>query len=294
MKNLLFIVNPISGDKDKTKVAEDFVALAEQSDFVPFYFETTGKNDEQKIEEILAQHSFDRVVVAGGDGTAKLVAKVLLKHPDILLGILPQGSANGLAKSLNLPTNFQKIGAIVLGETTKELNVIAINNEPCIHLSDAGFNAKLVEKYEKGEQRGFLGYASQLIDTIQENTPLNCTVSIEDASTDFTAQMVVIGNAPKYGFGGVINPNGCVNDGLFDIIIVKAMGLPQFIKMMAGAEEHQYTDEEVVMLQGQKATITFQEPTPFQIDGEYLGEQTELTIELLPTSLQVLCEADSI
>jgi len=224
-----------------------------------------------------------------------LVAGVLLQHQNTPLGILPAGSSNGLATSLGIPENMQHAIAIAFGSHSENMDVIAINGHYCLHLSDAGFNAELIRNYENGAQRGFLGYAKQMLGTIQQfSGPLQFSLTLGENTEQFQAQMVVIGNAEKYGFGGVINPNGDVKDGRLEIVMVKEMGLPQIVKMMAGANEEDYQLNEVQMVQTKHAIIEFNEPAHVQIDGEYIGKERRIKASICENGIQVMMPGTSL
>ena len=96
---LLFIVNPISGDVDKKP------SLEEAKELCSFYginftvFKTTGEKDAMKLNKILDDYTPDRVVSVGGDGTTLFTAISLL-NKNIPMGIIPLGSANGMATEL--------------------------------------------------------------------------------------------------------------------------------------------------------------------------------------------------
>jgi diacylglycerol kinase family enzyme len=86
----------------------------------------------------------DRVIAVGGDGTVQMAAKQLL-GTDIPLGILPAGSANGMARELELPNTSEEALQVIVEGITRSADVIRINNtDICLHLSDIGLNAKLV------------------------------------------------------------------------------------------------------------------------------------------------------
>jgi diacylglycerol kinase (ATP) len=152
-KNIIFVVNPISGDVDKTQYIEATKLFAESENLEFILFETTGEDDIAKIKSLYNQHKPDRIIVAGGDGTIKMVAEALEKH-DVILGILPAGSANGLSVDLNLPTTLEENLNIAFHNNYMEMDMISINGKKSLHLSDLGLNADLVKNYENSEIRG--------------------------------------------------------------------------------------------------------------------------------------------
>src|SRR5690606_2435569 len=85
----------------------------------------------------------DRIICAGGDGTIKLVAEALQSRK-IPVGIIPAGSANGLATNLGIPATLQEQIKNALGDTLNEIDIILLDNEVCLHMSDFGLNAELI------------------------------------------------------------------------------------------------------------------------------------------------------
>src|SRR5206468_6733107 len=133
---LLFIVNPISGGKQKqdweASIRDYFKQLPHS---IEFYL-LTGKDDRVSIEHHIKQIKPDRVVAVGGDGTVKMLAE-LFKETSLPLGIIPAGSANGMAKELGIPEEAKEALQIITDGSCRKLDVIDINDkETCLHLSD--------------------------------------------------------------------------------------------------------------------------------------------------------------
>lgn len=279
------VVNPISGDVDKAAMVEaaQFFAEKEKMGFV--LYETTGNDDCIKIKSIYEEHHPQRVLIAGGDGTIKMVAEAL-EEQDVIFGIIPAGSANGLSVDLNLTDNLEENLEIAFHNHFMEMDMVCINNKKSLHLSDLGLNAQLVKNYENSETRGMLGYALQAINTLQEqDPPFRVTVEADNQKMECEARMVVIANSQKYGTGVTINPNGLINDGKFEIIILKNLDVIVFGKIVTGNMPLDTGDVEI--LTAEKATITTNVPVHFQIDGEYVGEETQLDIHILHRQMKI-------
>ncbi|WP_290831377.1 diacylglycerol kinase family protein, partial [Flavobacterium sp.] len=105
-KKYFLVVNPISGDVDKSEILNKTMAFATEYDLEIIVYETSGDNDEAAIRELYNLHKPERILIAGGDGTIKMVGEALEKQ-DVIFGILPAGSANGLAVDLNLPSTLE-------------------------------------------------------------------------------------------------------------------------------------------------------------------------------------------
>jgi diacylglycerol kinase (ATP) len=284
-KNIIFVVNPISGDLDKSDLIEAVQEFASTHNFDLEVYETTGKNDQKQIQSIYNQNLPERIVVAGGDGTIKMVAEAMEKY-NVIIGILPAGSANGLSVDLDLPVTVDENLKIAFLHHYIEMDMICINGKKSIHLSDIGLNADLVKNYEQSDLRGFWGYALQAFTTLNESEePFVATISANNETVEHTARMIVIANSQKYGTGVIINPNGAMNDGKFELVILKNLDLLLIGKIITG--NMPIDSDDVVIISTDKATIKTDYPVNFQIDGEYCGAQTDLEIHILHKQMKI-------
>lgn len=284
-KKYILVLNPISGDIDKSEILLKTLAFAEQYAIEIIVYETSGKEDEQAIKNLYELHKPERILIAGGDGTIKMVAEALEKY-DVIFGILPAGSANGLSVDLDLPTTIEENLEVAFHNHFMEMDMVSINGKKSIHLSDLGLNAQLVKNYENSDTRGKLGYAIQAITTLTElEEPFSAKIKANNETIECEARMIVIANSKKYGTGVTINPNGKMDDGKFELIILKNLDLLVFGKIITGNIPVNSDDVEIISTD--KATITTASPVSFQMDGEYIGEETQLDILILPAQMKV-------
>ena len=284
-KKYILVINPISGDLDKSEILLKTLAFAEEYNVEIIVYETSGKGDEAAIKNLYNLHKPKRILIAGGDGTIKMVGEALEKQ-DVIFGILPAGSANGLSVDLNLPTTIEENLSVAFHNHFMEMDMISINGKRSIHLSDLGLNAELVKNYENGSSRGKLGYALQVITTLTElEEPFSAKIVANGVTIECVARMIVIANSQKYGTGVTINPDGRMDDGKFELIILKNLDLMVFGKIITG--NMPVDSEDIEIISTDKATITTTLQVSFQIDGEYIGEETHLDIRILPSQMKV-------
>ena len=284
-KNILFVVNPISGDRDKSDLLAAVQEFSAVNNFDLVIYETVGEKDISAIQSLYDQYNPERIVVAGGDGTVKMVAEAMEKH-DVIIGILPAGSANGLAVDLNLPTILEENLEVAFLHHFIEMDMICINGKKCIHLSDIGINADLVKNYEESDTRGIWGYALQAYTTLKDSEePFLASITTNNETVEHTARMIVIANSQKYGTGVTINPNGSMNDGQFELIILKSLDLILLGKIISG--NMPIDSDDVVIISTEKALVKTDRPINFQIDGEYCGAQNELEIHILHKQMKI-------
>ena len=284
-KNILFVVNPISGDVDKAEMTAAVAQFADKENKNLVIYETIGQDDIAKIKALYKNYFPERIVIAGGDGTIKMVAEAM-ENVDVILGILPAGSANGLSVDLNLPTTIDENLNIAFRNNYMEVDMVRINGKNSLHLSDIGLNADLVKNYENSETRGMWGYALQAYTTLKEaNEPFHATITANNEIVETMARMIVIANSQKYGTGVVINPNGVMNDGKFELVILKNLDLIVFGKIITG--NMPIDSDDVLIISTDQATIKTNVPVSFQIDGEYCGAETNLNIRILHQQMKI-------
>lgn len=285
-KEFLFIINPIAGGNDKALLTEAAREFAANEGITLIEYETIGENDEEEIKKLYEKHKTERVLVAGGDGTIKIVADAI-GHYDVIIGLLPAGSANGLSVDFNLPNDLQENLKIAFHNDFIEMDMISINGMKSLHLSDIGVNAELIRNYDSGSIRGKLGYILQSINTLVDlEEPFIARIEANGQVTEAEARMVVIANTQKYGTGVTINPVGKFDDGKFEIVILKSLDIFLIGKILLGKMPID-SREDVEIISTEEALITTNFPVCFQIDGEFCGEMDRLEVKILHKEMKV-------
>lgn len=284
-KNVIIVVNPVSGAVDKSEIVAATLLYAEKENLESILYETSGKIDVGNIKNLYNRYKPERIIVIGGDGTIKMVAEAM-EREDVILGIIPAGSANGFAVDLDLQLTLEENLEIAFLNHFMEIDIITINDKISIHLSDLGLNAELIKNYEQGAVHGKLGYILQSISTLVDSgEPFTAKITTNNDTIGCVARMIVIANAKKYGTGVVINPNGVMNDGKFELVIIKNLDLIVFGQIISGNIPLDSDDVEIISTD--MATIETDSPISFQMDGEYCGITTKLDIKILHKQIKV-------
>ncbi|HEU5147518.1 MAG TPA: diacylglycerol kinase family protein [Chryseosolibacter sp.] len=286
---VLLIINPKAGGNDHSETIQALQELFQTHGFDPQYYLTTGEDDERKIKKKIDKVKPECVVAAGGDGTIQLVAKILLPYK-LSMGILPLGSANGLATALEIPKDpLAAADNIIKSTKVRPVDMLRFNGKDlCIHLSDIGVNALIVKKYEDAGERGFLGYAKYLLASIQETPLYNITIRTPEETIQKAGYMMAFANAHKYGTGVQIS-EGSVSDGMFEICNVEQVSLDEAIRagltiLNVFVDKDMFSD----VITCREAEISIDQKAHFQIDGEYMGMVDHLHIEIVPGALKLI------
>lgn len=287
---LLFIINPISGSTDKTFLFDYINQLEKDGEIELYSYETQPEGNEDKIKERLDSFNPNRVVVAGGDGTIQLVCKCMIESKSTAsLGIVPTGSANGLATSMNLPKDLNRALLVAANSLkTQPIDVLLIDEKHyCVHLFDLGINALLIKYYEADETRGMFGYSKHMFAAISDSKTYNFSIITEKGTIETAAQVVICTNGNKFGTGVKIS-NGSISDGYFDITVIEEFSLEEIIKSGLSLFDIQLTDDQFEKcIKSKETTITTNEPVPFQIDGEYIGEVEKVQVKILESAIKI-------
>lgn len=272
-------MNPISGDLDKSTLVEKVKTEASKRGASLSIFQTTGKKDVFNLKNIIDNKAPQRVLVAGGDGTIKIVAEAIQERA-IHIGVIPAGSANGLSVNLNLPPNLERQIEIAFGNNFLAMDIILIEDEYCLHMSDFGVNAELIRKYENSSIRGKLGYLLQSIPALLESDfPFNFKVETNGKTIEREGILLAIANAHSYGTGANVNPSGKMDDGKFEILIFKNFDMLEIMNTLRN--EVKLDPDFVEIITTSEAVISCDSPVAFQIDGEYLGRRKKVKASIL-------------
>lgn len=281
---LFFIINPGSGNNntDFKPLIEDYMKSS-LHEYNFYKLENNIAIDE--LKKIILDYKPDRVVSVGGDGTVNLIAKCLLKS-EIPIGILPAGSANGMAKELAIPADMKEALDIITTGRIKKIHAIMVNEKLCIHLCDIGFNAFIIKKFETLNKRGMWGYTKSFWKVLWQNYRLDVIVETDNKRIKRSAAMVVIANATQYGTGVVINPEGKLNDHLFEVIVIRKLSLTEILKMKLTHKP--YNSDKTELFHTSSLEIKTNRKAHFQIDGEYLGKVNELRGIIIPEAINFI------
>lgn len=284
---IIFILNKGSGPKNKISWKDEIEKYFKELPHEIYFYTLQKSGNEKEIIQLIDESNADRIVAVGGDGTINLIGKILIDKK-LSLGLLKAGSANGLATELNIPTAIDKALDVIIGNHSICMDAIKVNEDVSFHLADVGMNARLIKYFEESNLRGMWNYARMLMKVLFTKRLMQLTIETPEETKIINAYMVVIANASKYGSGAVINPNGNLCDGLFELVIVRQISFTEFVKLFWSYKS--FNPKKVEILHTTKATLKLTRKNHFQVDGEYLGKITNIQAVIIPSALNVLVE----
>lgn len=285
----MFVINRKSGSSDNL----DLEGLLEKSlDGSSIHYEIyflSGDNDSRNILDSIKRINPDMICAAGGDGTINLVASLIMNKP-VALGIIPIGSANGLATELGIPKDPAEAVNLILNGSARPMDVVEINGDQIsLHLSDVGFNARIVSEFEKEGKRGFAGYVKHFLrELARPRKSFKCEISIESRLYTHRSYMTVIANASRYRTGANLNPTGKIDDGIFEIVVFKPYHRWMWRSIFGAFTGTMHRQPNVETYECKSARISIKPPQELQVDGESQGITSQFTVGIRKHAVQII------
>jgi|AntRauTorcE11897_2_1112592.scaffolds.fasta_scaffold22011_1 diacylglycerol kinase family enzyme len=289
-KRFLFVINPISGDVDKSLLPQKIEIFSKRYSAEVDLLETTGENDPQRVEEKCAEFKPGTLVACGGDGTVNMIAKIAYQR-QLILGIVPGGSANGMAKELGIPDDFDAALDFLGSKEPFDCDLLWVDENLCLHLADVGLNAALIERFEKSNQRGWWGYAREFTQQWKERFEVEYSVISKDLSKPkkIKGLVAVVANATVFGTGACINPEGDISDGQFEIIVMKPQGFLGFLGTTLRSFFGKLSKSPFAKtVSVSEATIRLSKPQPLQVDGEFICKTDKFSIRIEKHAIKIV------
>ncbi|RMF41241.1 MAG: diacylglycerol kinase family lipid kinase [Planctomycetota bacterium] len=262
---------------------------------------TSQPEDARRIAREVVQEGFDRLIVAGGDGTiGQAVQGIAPDFDRIELAVLPFGTGNDLARSLGFsPDQMELAYEAAFAERTEPIDLIKITDNDevqyCINVANGGFGGRVamdiqtVDKRRWGPMAYWITSASRLVDLQQYQVRMD----VDGTEREFQALGVAIANGRFVGGGFPIAPKALLNDGWMDITVIPV--LPTFELLAAGLNFTLNPDastSRITTLRARQLRLHATPELPFSIDGEPI-RHLSATCEVLPKCLRVVVAEDA-
>lgn len=219
-KRIIFVMNPISGTIRKSGIPKIIEKTLDQEYYDFTIAETRYSGHAYEIAKKAKENGVYAVVAVGGDGTVNEIAKAIV-HSDTVLGIIPCGSGNGLARHLMLPLDIQKAIEVINMHTVHELDYGLINNIPFFCTCGMGFDAFISMKFAEAGKRGPVTYLENILREGLKYKPETYEIKDERGTSLCRAFLISCANASQYGNNAYIAPQASMSDGLLDVTIME-------------------------------------------------------------------------
>lgn len=295
-RKLLYIVNPISGTRNKTSLQKIIETKTAAAGFESAIFPSVASGDYSFLYPIIEEKKFTDIIIAGGDGTINQAVNSLRKF-ELPFGIIPCGSGNGLAFSAGIPKNPERALQIIFNGNTEPCDAFILNESFACMLCGLGFDAQVAHDFANDPKRGLTTYIKKTISNFftAKTYPFVLTANGKEIRTD--ALFITIANSNQFGNHFTIAPRASLKDGLLDIVVMtkqtKLNAVLQAFKQVKGYNKLQEMDtlnEKGSVLYFQTAAIKIENPglAPMHIDGDPVETKKQLQVQLLKSCFRLI------
>ena len=279
---VLVVYNPVAGSK-KLGDTERIIRKVLKKKGYEFDFFTTIQADKQPLEQFIGK-KYDKIIVSGGDGTvAEVTTFMIVNKIKIPLIIIPQGSGNILALSLNIPLMPGQALLRGLKKEGKALDAMKINERYGIIATGCGYDTLVMQKTSRKLKRkwGIIAYLWTILKTILIYRSRYYKLYIDGKRETVLAKAIMTFNLIPLGHlkinKSLIGDQIIGNDGILNLFVLNPHPIRHLFRLRKGIRN----------FQGKKISIKTKKETRFQIDGNVFRGKS-VNIEVVPKAIHIV------
>lgn len=292
-KQILALINPISGTANKDYLPETIRQVVDSSIFDLSIRFTQRPNHAYQLAKEAAGNGYYGVIAVGGDGTVNETASALC-DTDTALGIVPNGSGNGLARHLDIPMDINEALEIINSRNIGQYDYCTANDHPFFCTCGVGFDAQVSAKFAKSGKRGPLSYVKSAVSEYLKYRPQSYRITSPEGTIAEKAFIIACGNASQYGNNAYITPNADMQDGLIDVTVI--LPITPLDTAMLGIllfSRHIDQDTNIISFRTPSLTIERDKSGIMHLDGETMMMPEKIEIRCHHLGLKVFTPAKS-
>jgi YegS/Rv2252/BmrU family lipid kinase len=288
---ILLIYNPLAGNGSFNNHLDSIIEAVQNKGYylVPYRISTTEALE--KIVSAVDINSFNRVWIAGGDGTIHQVINVLLRYDcQIPVGIYPVGTANDFARYFHFPERIAEMTEILLQDHFTVCDVGVANGHYFLNVASLGFLIDISQKTSKRIKQSFgvLAYYLKGVEEFTNMKPVKVSIRSREVNRDDEVYFILIMNGKSAGGFKRIAPLASISDGLLDVCIFKPCPVLELIPLVIKVANGEHAESPYVdYFQTAELTINCRESIGTDLDGEK-GFDFPLRVTVEPAKLKVI------
>jgi YegS/Rv2252/BmrU family lipid kinase len=220
----------------------------------------------------------DAVVLAGGDGTLHAAAPALLEA-GLPLGVLPRGTANDLARAIELPLDLTAAAEAIVAGRTRRIDIGEANGAPFFNVAHIGLGAALANGLTARMKRrlGPIAYTLAAARVLSGLKPFRAEIRAGDERVAIRAVDVTVGNGRFFGATGIVAEEAEIDDGLFHVFALTTKNPLRLAGIVARLPSgRQGGSRWVRTLAAPELEVRTVRPMPIRADGKVIGETPAL------------------
>ncbi len=295
-QRLFVIQNPVAGTRRPERLHRRLQTELAARDVSYEHVYTRERGHGAELVRQALEAGFDRILVAGGDGTIR-EAVSSLAGSRAALALLPVGTGNQLAANLGIPKSLRGCVSVALGGRVRDIDLGLIDGRPFAAIAGAGFDARVVQPDSRIKRRfGYLAYVHAATAAVLAPRLAAIQVRVDDREISGRGIGVMVMNMPGLTAPGLprpvtIVPGGRMDDGKLDGLIIAASTRRECLSALGSIlRRRQQSSPLFEFFRGREIQVEADPPFPVQADGEQLGK-TPFRVKVWPGALRVLVPA---
>ena len=293
-RKIIYLVNPISGTKEKNSLPK-LISEKTGAQHLPFeILPTVASGDYTFLKEKIEEEQITDIVICGGDGSVSQVVHSL-SGMKLRFGIIPMGSGNGLALAAGIPRPPSKALDIIFAGHAQKTDAFMVNEQFACMLCGLGFDAAVAHEFALQPKRGLKTYAGLTTRQFFSAKAYRFFIESNNLSFETDAYFISIANSNQFGNNFTIAPQAKLADGLLDVVVVKRSVKPMLLwnvlqQVMTGKTQKLENSMQlpVIYFQTEKLKVINMEEAPVHIDGEPRESIGELNVSILPCHFDLI------
>lgn len=292
MKDMLFIYNAHSGKGMVRENLSDIIDTFVKAGYRVIAYPTQKKLD---AREYVIQHAkdYEMIVCSGGDGTLNEVVSGGMELEECpMLGYIPAGSTNDFASSIYLPKDMKAAAKIAVKGSPIRVDVGRFNKKTFVYVVAFGVLAD-VSYGTPQELKNVLGHSAYILEGIKKLKSLrsyNMKIRHDNGTLEGDYVLGMVTNSTSVGgFKGITGKNVLLDDGLFEVTLVKKPKSPADLNLtMAAILGMDVKTDGVIRFKTRKIQFVSQEKVAWTLDGEYGGSMRKVCIANMNKGIRIM------
>ena len=293
-KRVLFLFNPRSGKGKIKENLADIIDVMVKAGYEVTVYTTQCAGDAIEKARMEAEN-YDRIICSGGDGTLdEVVTGVMNSGISVPIGYIPAGSTNDFGNSLGIDNDMIHAAGIAANGKPFSCDVGKFNDDYFVYVAAFGIFTEV--SYQTSQDlKNMLGHAAYILEGAKQIWDIpSYRMQIEYDGNVLYDEFIfgmVTNSMSVGGFKGIIPGNIGLNDGVFEVTLVKTpknpIELNDIIRFLTGISKD---SNQVYSFQTNFLKLTSSETVAWTLDGEFGGEHTQVNILDCKQGMEIIVE----
>lgn len=283
------IINPRSGVRQIKNLQEELTLLLDSEKFSISFFTTERRNHATELAHKIVLEKYDILLICGGDGTINEAIQCAVNQ-DIVVGIIPTGSGNGLSMHTGIGRDHKEAADIINRMNIRKIDCISYNKKYLVNLAGIGFDGFLTEIIATKSYRGFWLYIWLFLRYFWSYKTSEYSIVTDTETATGRYNMIEVANGPMYGYNFEVVPGADISDGIIDVLLLEKTSV--FRILLDSLKLLRNDWENISWAKRLKSTavkITSNSEIKMHVDGEFTKlDSNEINFKILPESINLI------